>query len=47
MKLLATLVVVIVTSVFGLPKAFDSASAAVHDKAEQRLQQIDKVTEGK
>lgn len=46
MKLLATLVVVIV-SVFGLSKAFDSASAAVHYKAEQRLQQIDKITEGK
>ena len=44
MKLLATLVVVIVTSVCGLSKAFDSASAAVHDKAEQRLQQIDKAT---
>ena len=44
MKLLATLVVVIVTSVFGLSKAFGSASADVKAKAEDRLAQIDKAT---
>ena len=47
MKTLATIVMIIATSVFGLSNAFDSASADVRAKAEDRLAQIDKVVESK